>query len=67
MPDKQDVAQMKSHLFIALGLLIAAIFVMRGFEAIAEPGLGLREAYVLGGFIISGFVVRAGWKERKTR
>ena len=56
---------MKSHLFIATGLLIAAIFFIRGVEALAEPGLGLRELYILGGFIVAGLLVRAGWKERK--
>ena len=56
---------MKSHLFIAFGLLIAAIFFMRGMEALNEPGLGLREVYILGGFLVAGLLVRAGWKERK--
>ena len=58
---------MKSHLFIAFGLLIAAIFFMRGMEALNEPGLGLREVYILGGFLVAGLLVRAGWKERKPR
>lgn len=62
-----DCPPMKSHLFIALGLLIAAIFFMRGLEALSEPGLGLLELYIAGGFLISGFLVRAGWKERKAR
>ena len=57
---------MKSHLFISSGLLIAAIFVMRGLEALNEPGLGVREIYILGGFIVAGFLVHAGWKERKS-
>ena len=56
---------MKSHLFISSGLLIAAIFVMRGLEALNEPGLGVREIYILGGFVVAGFLVHAGWKERK--
>jgi len=55
----------KSHLFISFGLLIAAIFFMRGMAAIAEPGLGLREVYILGGFLVAGLLVHAGWKERK--
>ena len=57
----------KSHLFISFGLLIAAIFFMRGMEAIVEPGLGLNELYILGGFLIAGFLIHAGWKERKAR
>jgi len=58
---------MKSHLFIAFGLLIAAIFFMRGLEALNEPGLGLREVYILGGFLVAGLLFHVGWKERKTR
>ena len=56
---------MKSHLFISFGLLIAAIFFMRGLEAIAEPGLGLHEVYIMGGFLVAFLLVRAGLKERK--
>jgi hypothetical protein len=58
---------MKSHLFIASGLLIAAIFFMRGMEALSEPGLGLKEVYIIGGFLIAGFLIHAGFKERKAR
>ena len=58
---------MKSHLFISSGLLIAAIFFMRGMEAIVEPGLGLREVYILGGFLVAGLLIHAGWKESKLR
>lgn len=58
---------MKAHLFIALGLLIAAIFFMRGLEALSEPGLGLLEVYILGGFLFAGFLVHAGLKERRAR
>ena len=57
---------MKAHLFISFGLLFAAIFFMRGMDAIMEPGLGLREVYILGGFLVAGLLIRAGWKERKT-
>lgn len=56
---------MKSHLFIASGLLFAAIFFMRGLEALNEPGLGLREVYILGGFLVAALLIHAGWKERK--
>jgi len=58
---------MKSHLFISVGLLLAAIFFMRGLEALSEPGLGLRELYILGGFLVAGLLVHSGWKERKAR
>lgn len=56
---------MRAHLFIAFGLLIAAIFFMRGLEALRTPGLGIRELYVLGGFLIAGLLIRAGLKDRK--
>lgn len=56
---------MKSHIFISVGLVIAAIFFIRGLEAVAAPGLGLGELYVLGGFCVAGALIRAGWKERK--
>lgn len=56
---------MKSHLFISSGLLIFAIFFMRGLEVLAEPGLGLSEVYILGGFVIGGLLIHTGWRERK--
>ncbi len=62
-----NVWYVKSHIFISSGLLIAAIFLMRGLEALNEPGLGLREVYILGGFVVAGLLVHAGWKERKAR
>jgi len=58
---------MKSHLLIATGLLIAAIFLIRGLEALNDPGLGLREVYILGGFLVAGLLIHAGLKERKAR
>lgn len=57
---------MKAHVFMASALLMAAIFFMRGLEIFAEPGLGLQEIYVLGGFCIAVLLFRAGRKERKT-
>ena len=57
---------MKSHLFIASGMLIAAIFFMRGLDALSEPGFGLREIYILGGFLAAGLLIHRGWKDRKS-
>ena len=59
--------RVKSHLFISTGLLMAAIFFMRGMDALNEPGLGLREIYILGGFLVAGLLIHAGIKERKPR
>lgn len=58
---------MKSHLFIASGLLMAAVFFMRGLDALSNPGLGLREMYIIGGFLIAGGLIYAGLKERRQR
>ena len=27
--------------------------------------MGLREVYILGGFLVAGLLIHAGWKERK--
>jgi hypothetical protein len=56
---------MKSHLLIAFGILLACIFVIRGLEALSQPGWGLFELYILGGFILAGLVVRQGFKLRQ--
>ena len=56
---------MKAHVFMASALLIAAIFFMRGLEAMAKPSLGLQEVYILGGFMLATFLFNTGWKERK--
>ncbi len=57
---------MKSHIFISIGLLIGAIFVMRGLEALAEPGIGLHELYILIGFLFSAALIWTGLKERRS-
>jgi len=53
---------MKAHLFMSMALLVGAIFFMRGLEALREPGLGLFELYIMGGFLLAGFLFRIGWK-----
>ena len=57
---------MKSHIFIAMGILIGAIFIWRGIDALKDPGLGLMEVYIFGGFIASGLLIRQGWIDRKS-
>lgn len=54
---------MKHHLMIVLGLILAGVFAWRAGEAIAEPGLGLRELYVAGGFLISAALIWTGVRE----
>ena len=52
---------MKAHFFISMGFLLIAIFFVRGLDAVMEPGIGLREIYILGGFLLAGLLIRAGW------
>lgn len=52
---------------MASGLLIGAIFFMRGLEALNEPALGLHALYILGGFVIAALLFHRGWKEYKMR
>ena len=56
---------MRYHLFIAVGILLIMIFAMQGLDALAEPGFGVRELYVLGGFVFAGLLVRQGLRNRK--
>lgn len=56
---------MKSHIMIALGILMAIVFGFRAANALLEPGFGLREAYLFGGLFIAGWLVLAGLKERR--
>lgn len=58
---------MKSHLLIAFGLIVAIIFVNRGLDALSKPGFGLSELYVLGGFVISGLLIRFGFSQRSSK
>lgn len=56
---------MKHHIMIAFGILLAGIFLMQGMSALVEPGLGLRELYIVGGFVFSGLIIRNGLRERR--
>ncbi|MEL7232422.1 MAG: hypothetical protein AAGJ85_07925 [Pseudomonadota bacterium] len=53
---------MGPHLKIALGLVLVGIFLFRGLEALSIPGLGIRELYVVGGFVLAGVLIHQGWK-----
>ncbi|MEM9739122.1 MAG: hypothetical protein AAF829_04575 [Pseudomonadota bacterium] len=54
---------MKHHIMIALGTLMLIIFGVQGFHALSEPGLGVREAYVAGGLILAGWLIKSGLAE----
>lgn len=56
---------MKHHIMIAFGLLMAAVYGYRLANAILEPGVGLRELYLLGGLVIAAWLIHAGLKERR--
>lgn len=60
---------MKHHLMIVLGLILAGIFAWRASDALADPGLGLRELYIAGGVVISAVLIWSGireWRARRT-
>ncbi|MEM7767101.1 MAG: hypothetical protein AAF253_06395 [Pseudomonadota bacterium] len=60
---------MKHHIMIALGLLLGLIFAYRGAIALATPGWGLPEAYIAGGLVLAGWLIRAGlaeWRAHKS-
>jgi len=62
---------MMKHAYTILGLLMLGIFLWRGAEAIARPGLGLEEIYVAGGVILALVLTAMGIRmhlaERGTR
>ncbi|MBL4869695.1 MAG: hypothetical protein JKX72_01940 [Robiginitomaculum sp.] len=54
---------MKHHLMIAIGLILTIIFIIRAAAALAEPGLGIREIYVAGGFVFCGVILWRGVRD----
>ena len=61
----------KHHIMISLGILLGLVFAFRAATAILEPGFGFREVYLLGGLVLSGWLIMGGlaeWRHaRKTR
>ncbi|MEL6415565.1 MAG: hypothetical protein AAFQ15_11560 [Pseudomonadota bacterium] len=55
---------MKSHIMIALGLLMAALFSYRMANALLAPGVGWLEFYLFGGIIIAAALIFGGIRER---
>lgn len=59
---------MKHHIMFALGILLTAIFSLRGAIALTEPGFGVAEAYAAGGLILAGWLfmsARAEWRHAR--
>lgn len=54
---------MKHHIMIALGLLMLVVFTIQAVEAFQAPGLGFKEVYTVGGFILAAWLIRAGFSE----
>lgn len=52
---------MKSHIMIALGLLMTGIFAFRGANALLSPGFGVPELYNLGGLALAAALMVQGW------
>ncbi len=54
---------MKHHIMIALGLLMCVLFAYQGALALLTPGWGLQEAYIAGGLLLAGGLIRSGLVE----
>ncbi|KCZ52661.1 hypothetical protein HY3_11390 [Hyphomonas pacifica] len=54
---------LKHHIMIALGILMGLVFAFRAAVAILEPGFGFREIYLLGGLVLSGWLIIGGLAE----
>lgn len=57
---------LKSHVMMAFGLLMAAIYAVRfasGFSL--SNGVDLGEVYLIGGMGLAGALLWSGWKERR--
>ncbi|NQY40638.1 MAG: hypothetical protein HRT80_11125 [Henriciella sp.] len=56
---------MKSHIMIALGLLMGVVFSYRLANALLVPGFGWLELYLFGGIVIAAALTFGGLRERK--
>ncbi|MAI89595.1 hypothetical protein [Ponticaulis sp.] len=54
---------MRVHAVLSIGILMLVIFAYRAANALLEPGLGVRELYILGGLIIAGWMTYSGSSE----
>ncbi len=54
---------MKHHAMISLGLVLGIAFAMRLARAILSPGLGIAEAYLAGGMVLSVWLIVGGLAE----
>ena len=51
---------MKHHIMLVVGLVMAAIFAFQGAVALMTPGFGVWEAYIAGGLVLAGLILRKG-------
>ena len=54
---------MKHHIMIALGLVLGLSFALRLARAVLTPGLGMSEAYLAGGLVLSVWLIIGGLAE----
>ncbi|MEE9272196.1 MAG: hypothetical protein V3U57_02845 [Robiginitomaculum sp.] len=54
---------MKHHIMIAFGFVLTIIFIIRAAGALAEPGWGMQEVYVLGGFVFCSILLWRGIRD----
>ena len=62
---RHESTDMKHHLMIALGILMAAVFSFRLANALLAPGFGVSEVYLFGGIVIAAVLIFFGLKERR--
>ena len=56
---------MKSHLMIALSLLLTAVFAVRSVDAVQNAASLLTALYLAGGFIFAAILFILGLRQRK--
>lgn len=56
---------MKKHIFFSAGLLMCALYGARAVVALAEPGLGRKEAYLAGGLILGIWLIKSALAEHR--
>lgn len=54
---------MKKHLMLAVGVLLSVVFGVRTALALLEPGIGGKELYLIGGLLLSGWLIFAAMAE----
>jgi len=56
---------MKKHVMLSLGILLAILFGFRTVLALLKPGIGNKEAYLVGGLVLAGWLIKGGLSEMR--